>query len=86
MTINESSTQTILAVKESALELGLSPLDDTIVEHVVEYGVAALVECTLALDQPFVVDANLRGVMYARSIERISRAIAAKYGELAVVA
>jgi hypothetical protein len=57
-----------------------------IVERIVEYGIEALVECTLALDQPFVVDANLRGVMYARSIERISRAIATKHGDLVIAA
>lgn len=86
MTIDESSAYTILAVRESALELGLRPLDRAVVERIAEYGVEALVECTLAMDQPFVVDVNVRGVMYARSIERISLAIAAKYGELALTA
>jgi hypothetical protein len=86
MTFDESSAQVISAVKDSALELGLTPLDDITVEHVVEYGAEALIECTLALDQPFAIDANLRGVMYARSIERISRAIAAKYSELSLTA
>jgi predicted RNase H-like nuclease len=86
MSNEESTAYTIAAVRDAALELGLHPLDDAIVARVVEYGVEALVECTLALDQPYVVDANVRGVIYARSIERIAQAIAAKYNERAIAA
>jgi hypothetical protein len=36
----------------------------------------ALIECTLAAEPTLVVDANVRGVMYARAIERIAQAVA----------
>lgn len=75
---------TIVAVRDSALELGFAPLDDALVERVVEYGVEALVECTLAAQQGCAIDANVRSVFYARAIERIGAAIAAPYRDAAV--
>jgi histidinol dehydrogenase len=86
MDAQESIACSVNAVRESALELGLTPLDDAIVARVAEYGVEALIECTLAFDQPYAVDVNVRGVMYARAIERISEAIAERCNTANLVA
>jgi hypothetical protein len=69
-------SDTIAAVDASAQELGIAPLDADLVERVAEYGLEALIECTLAAEPTLVVDANVRGVMYARAIERIAQAVA----------
>jgi hypothetical protein len=76
MQLSESIAYTVAAVEASALELGISPLDAAIVERVAEYGMEALIECTLAAEPALVVDANVRGVIYARAIERIAQAVA----------
>lgn len=81
-----SAAYSVAAVRESALELGFEPLDPAIVERVVDYGLEALVECTLAAQQGDAIDINVRGVMYARLIERITAAIAEPYRREAVIA
>jgi hypothetical protein len=86
MNAQESVDCSIAAVRESALELGLTPLEDTLVERVAEYGVEALIECTLATDQPYVIDVNVRGVMYARAIERIGAAVAERHSAMEALA
>ncbi len=70
---NTLTEAVIDAVRDSALELGLRPLSPATVECVIDYGLEALLECTIAQEQDMVViDANVRGVLYARSIERVS--------------
>ncbi len=81
MTTQSSEMLTIAAVRESILELGLTPLNDEVVERVIEYGLGAVIECTLAMDQPLVIDANLRAVIYARSVERIGQSVAMRFCE-----
>ena len=81
MTMQNSEILTIAAVRASVLELGLVPLGDDVVEKVIEYGLEAVIECTLAMDQPFATDANLRGVIYARAVERIGVSVALQYRE-----
>ncbi len=76
MQLSESIAYTVAAVEASALELGIAPLDADVVEQVAEYGLEALIECTLAAERSLVVDANVRGVMYARAIERIALTVA----------
>jgi hypothetical protein len=86
MNTEVSAAYAIAAVRESAFELGFEPLDAATVERVVDYGLEALIECTLAAQQSGAIDINVRGVMYARSIERISAAIAAPYRREALTA
>ncbi len=81
MTTQSSEMLTIAAVRESILELGLTPLKDEVVERVIEYGLEAVIECTLAMDQPLIIDANLRAVIYARSVERIGHSVAMRFCE-----
>jgi hypothetical protein len=74
----------ITAVRESALELGFEPLESGLVERIVDYGIEALIECTLAAQKGSAIDVNVRGVMYARSIERVGAAIAAQYQDTTI--
>lgn len=76
--------RSMTAVRESALELGFEPLESGLAERIVDYGIEALIECTLAAQEGGAIDVNVRGVMYARSIERIGAAIAALYRDATI--
>jgi hypothetical protein len=73
---NRSAAHSVWAVRESAAELGLAPLDEAVEARVVDYGIEALIECTLAANLDFAIDVNVRGVIYARTLERVSERIA----------
>jgi hypothetical protein len=75
--VNRTAAHSVWAVRESAAELGLSPLDEAVESRVVDYGIEALIECTLAANVDFAIDVNVRAVIYARTLERISERIAA---------
>ena len=86
MTLSETRDETIAAVRLSAIELGLLPLEAAVVDRIVDYGIEALIECTLAKDQPVTTDTLLRGALYDLSIARLSSGIALKHCELALAA
>lgn len=66
----------IEAARSAAEALLLQPLDAQVAARVVDFGLEALVECTLAQEQPVRVEANLRGAFYTLAIATLSERVA----------
>jgi hypothetical protein len=57
----------IAAVEKAAMDLGLAAIEDAVADRIAEYGVSALVECTLAAQDFCAIDVALRAALHART-------------------
>jgi hypothetical protein len=64
----------IAAVERAAMDVGLAAIEDELAERIAEYGIAALVECTLAAQDFCAIDASLRAALHARALACLGEA------------
>jgi citrate lyase gamma subunit len=69
--MNTSNRVAVAAVEKAATDLGLTAIDATVAERIAEYGIGALIECTLAAQDFCAIDVVLRAALHARALAHV---------------